>query len=187
MTSTKNRDFDPPSLCPQASSWARPPPIPCGRPHAVDMKSYRSLLKRLIQWPSGPTAEIWIYDCNLFKTVLLVTFITDLYRPKMTVYFYSVQRQNSGKFREKTPTSFHEKWTLILIFCVDVTWQGRSQAVARCWVRNTLFSKRLHCCPFFTPPPSTCVYLSHDPLPFRVDVINGWPLMCYSYTQHQAE
>ena len=27
------------------------------------------------------------------------------------------------------------------------------------------------------PPPSTCVHLSMTPVPLRVDVINGWPLM----------
>src|SRR6218665_1787123 len=29
------------------------------------------------------------------------------------------------------------------------------------------------------PPPSTCVHLSLTPSPFRVDVINGWPLRAY--------
>ena len=68
------------------------------------------LLKRLLEWPSGPKAEIQLYDCNLFKTVLLLIFITNLY--KILV--------------KKTPTSLHEKktgwclWTLIFIFCMDV-------------------------------------------------------------------
>ena len=79
-----------------------------------------ALLKRLVQLPSGPKAEIQLYDCILFKTVIL---ITNLYRRKIST-FYSVKRRNSGK--KKTPTSLHEKkterrqWTLILIFCVDV-------------------------------------------------------------------
>jgi len=46
--------------------------------------------------PSGPKAEIRLYDCNLFKTVLLLIFITNLYRRKIST-FYSVQRRNSGK------------------------------------------------------------------------------------------
>src|SRR6218665_798375 len=29
-----------------------------------------------------------------------------------------------------------------------------------------------------TPPPSTCVHLSLNPLPLCVVVINGWPLSC---------
>src|SRR6218665_476621 len=71
--------------------------------------------------PSGPKAEIRLYDCNLFKTVLLVIYITNLYRRKFST-FYSIERRNSGK---KTPSSLHEKktgyqWTLFLIFCVDV-------------------------------------------------------------------
>src|SRR6218665_3814138 len=37
-TSIKNHVFDPPSLCPHASTWAGPPSPSCGRPHTVDMK-----------------------------------------------------------------------------------------------------------------------------------------------------
>jgi len=55
-----------------------------------------ALLKRLEQWPSGPKAEIWLYDCNLFKTVVLVIYITNLYHLKIST-FYSIQRRNSGK------------------------------------------------------------------------------------------
>src|SRR6218665_1397769 len=47
-----------------------------------------AILKRLVQCPSGPIAEIRLYGCNLFKTVLLVIYILIL---------YSVQRRNSGK------------------------------------------------------------------------------------------
>jgi len=46
--------------------------------------------------PSEPKAEIRLYDCNLFKTVLLIIFITNLYHRKIST-FYSVQRRNSGK------------------------------------------------------------------------------------------
>jgi len=48
-----------------------------------------------LQWPSGPNAEIQLYDCNLFKTTLLVIYITNLYHRKIFT-FYSVQRRNSG-------------------------------------------------------------------------------------------
>ena len=95
------------------------PPTPLST--CVDMK-HIALLKRLVQWPSGPKAEIRLCDCNLFKTVLLIISITNLYRRKMLT-FYSILRRNSGK---KTLTSLREKktiwhqWTLILIFCVDV-------------------------------------------------------------------
>src|SRR6218665_564956 len=58
-----------------------------------------ALLKRLVQRPSGPKGEIRLYVCNLFKTVLLVIYITNLYRQKIST-FYSVQRQNSGKKRQ---------------------------------------------------------------------------------------
>ena len=57
----------------------------CGR-HEIHI----ALLKRLAQWPSGPKAEIRLYHCNLFKTVLLVIFITNLYRRRIST-FYSVQ------------------------------------------------------------------------------------------------
>src|SRR6218665_2700229 len=58
--------------------------------------NYTSLLKRLVQLPSGNKAEIRLYECNLFKTVLLVIYITNLYRRKFST-FYSVERQNSDK------------------------------------------------------------------------------------------
>jgi len=45
-----------------------PDPSPCGRPHAVNMKY--TLLKRLVQWPTGPKAEIRLYDCNLFNCTI---------------------------------------------------------------------------------------------------------------------
>jgi len=71
-----------------------PPPLwtsTCGR-HEIHV----ALLKQLVQLPSGLKAEIRLCDCNLFKTVLLIIFITNLYRRKIST-FYSVQRRNSGK------------------------------------------------------------------------------------------
>src|SRR6218665_1660122 len=49
------------------------------------------ILKRLVQWPSGPKAEIRLYD--LFKTALVVIYITNLYRRKSST-FNSAQRRN---------------------------------------------------------------------------------------------
>ena len=82
-----------PLLCPHASTWAGPLlwMSTCGR-HKIHI----ALLKRLVQLPSGHKTEIRLYDCNLFKTVLLVIYITNLYRRKIST-FYSVQRRNSGK------------------------------------------------------------------------------------------
>src|SRR6218665_3671359 len=97
MTSTKNQIFGPPS--PHASPlWTST----CGR-HEIHI----TLLKRLVQRPSKPNAEIRLYDCNLFKTVLLAIYITNLYCRKFST-FYSAERRNSGK---KTPISLHEKKT----------------------------------------------------------------------------
>src|SRR6218665_999571 len=123
----------------------------CGR-HEI----HTALLKRLVQWPSGPKAEIRLYDCNLFKTVLLIIFITNLYRQKIST-FYSVQKRNSGnKKRQLLCTRRRQddvSGLLILIFCVDV-----------------------HIEPTAGPPyPSICVHLSRSPL--RVDVRNGWPIL----------
>src|SRR6218665_3440320 len=87
----KKFGFLTPSPCPH-----EPDPLPlwtssCGR-HEIHI----ALLKRIAQWPSGPISEIRPYDCNLFKTVLLIIFITNLYHRKIST-FYSVQRRNSGK------------------------------------------------------------------------------------------
>jgi len=51
--------------------------------------------KWLVQWPSRRIAEIRLYDCNLFKTVLLVIYITNLYHQKNPRF--SVQSRYSGK------------------------------------------------------------------------------------------
>ena len=73
---------------PHASTWARPP-LPlwtstCGR-HEIHI----ALLKWRAQWPSGLKAEIRLYDCNLFKTVLLLIFITNRYRGKFPLFIPS--------------------------------------------------------------------------------------------------
>ena len=117
MTSTKNLIFDPPPsvhMRPQEPDPSTLWTATCGR-HEIHI----ALLKRLVQWPSGPKAEIRFYDCNLFKTVLLIIFITSLYHRKNFTFIPSKDKI----LVKRTPTSLHEKktgWTLILIFCVDV-------------------------------------------------------------------
>src|SRR6218665_3281144 len=96
---------------------------------------HSALLKRLVQRPSRPRAEIRIYDCNLFKTVLLVIYITNLYYRKISA-FIPFEDEILVK---KTPT--YLQWTLILIFCVDVH-MGLDPL-----------------------PPSTCIHLSLTPYP----------------------
>jgi len=81
----KNQVFDPPPL----STCVHMSQTPSrGRQHPIDMKYISlSVMKRLVQWPYGPKGEIQLFDCNLFKIVLLVIFITNLYRWKIsTVY-----------------------------------------------------------------------------------------------------
>ena len=95
MTSTKNQVFDPPLPCSHESTWAGPL-SPLWTYTRGRHEKHTALLKQLVQWPPGPKAEIWLCDCNLIKTVLLVIYITNLHRPKMST-FYSVQRRNSGK------------------------------------------------------------------------------------------
>jgi len=121
MASIKNWIFDPSFPCPHASTWTRPPPSlwtsTWGR-HEIRIV----LLKGLVQWPSWPKAEIRLYDCNLFQSVLLIIFISNLYRRKIST-FYSMKDEILVK---KKPTSLREKktgwcqWTVILIFCKDV-------------------------------------------------------------------
>ena len=38
---------------------------------------HTALLKWLVQWPTGPKAEIRLYDSNLFTLLLLVIYIAD--------------------------------------------------------------------------------------------------------------
>src|SRR6218665_505857 len=66
-----------------------PPPL-CGRPHSVDMKYIYT--HRSLETASTMTflkCEIRLYDCNLFNTVLLVIFITNLYRQKFPLFIRS--------------------------------------------------------------------------------------------------
>src|SRR6218665_811319 len=70
-----------PSLCPHAPD--SPPPLwtsTCGQ-----HKLHIALLKRLVQRPSGPKAEIRRYDC----TVVLVIYITYLYHQKISTFIPS--------------------------------------------------------------------------------------------------
>jgi len=69
----------------------------CGR-HEIHI----ILLKRIVQRPSGSKAEIRLYDCNLFITVLLIILLL-IYIAKnihleifLFISFYSVQRRNSS-------------------------------------------------------------------------------------------
>ena len=95
MMSTKNQVF-----YPLPSVHMRPhEPDPRVDEHMRSTWIHITLLKRLVQWPFRPKAEIWLHDCNLFNTVLLVIYIInwcDLYRRK-TFTFYSIRRRNSGK------------------------------------------------------------------------------------------
>jgi len=101
MMSTKILDFCFDLPCPHEPD---PPPLwtlTCGR-HEIHI----ALLKRLVHWPSGPKAEIRLYHCNWFKTVLLIIFIINLCRRKFPHLFR--ERLNSGK---KKPISLREKKT----------------------------------------------------------------------------
>ena len=103
MTSTKNIPF------------LTPHPLSTGGRHEI----HTGLLKRLVQWPTGPKAEIRLYDCNLSKTVLFVIYITNLYRWQIFT-LNSVQSRNSGLKKYTNFFAWEEgwyQWTLILIFC----------------------------------------------------------------------
>ena len=84
MMFTKNEVFEPPPLstCVHMSQTLFLPLLTstCGRHLHI------ALLKRPVQWPK---AEIRLYDCNLFKTVLLVIYITNLYRRKFPLFIPS--------------------------------------------------------------------------------------------------
>ena len=130
-----------------------PPPVQI-RPHELDPLSlwptacrrheihisdiHVTLLKQLVQWPSGPKAKIrLLYHCTLFENMLLVTYITVLHWQKVST-FYSVQRRKCGP---KTQVSLHEKKTgwcqWALIFCVDVhLLPPRPQASTSAWVEG---------------------------------------------------
>jgi len=123
----------------------------CGR-HDIGPRLHIALLKGLVQWPSGPKAEIRLYECNLFKPVLLVIYITNLYRRKFST-FYSVERRNSGK----KDTNFF-------------AWEDRMTSVDLFF--NFLCGHPHGAWPLPRPHASTWAW----PPPLHVDVINGWPL-----------
>jgi len=148
----------PPLPCPYASTWAGPPPLlwtsTCSRHeiHIVLLKRTASSLH--LQWPSGPKAEIWLQDCNLFNIVLLVIYITNLYLWKIST-FYSVQRRNSGKKYANFFAGEEDRMT-----SVD------SNFNFLCGRKHGAWS------------PSSCPHASTwawPPSPLRVNVINGWP------------
>jgi len=64
MTSTKNQVFDPP---PPVHMHPHGPDPPLWTSTRGRHEIHTALLKRLVQWPTGPKAEIRQYDCNLFK------------------------------------------------------------------------------------------------------------------------
>jgi len=104
----KNRIFDP-SLSPHEPD---PPTPTCGRSHAHSFQFSRheihiALLKRLVQWPSGPKAEIRLYGCNLFKTVLLI-ILSLIYIAEKFPHFIPSKHEILVK---KMPTSLQEKKT----------------------------------------------------------------------------
>ena len=132
MTSTKNHVYHPFPLVDghMRSTWN-------GEIHI-------GFLKRIVglQWHSGPRpeAEIQLHDCNLSKTVLLVIYITNLYRRKMST-FYSVQRRNSGK----SDVNFFP-------------WEDRMTSVDS---NFNFLHERPHGA--WLPPPFTCVHLILPP------------------------
>ena len=146
MTSTKKLGF-----------WPLPLPTWAGHPSWTSTwgrhEIHIALLKRIVQWSSGPKAEIRLYDCNLFKTVLLVIYITDLYHRKFST-FYSIERRNSGK----KDTNFFA-WEEDRMTSVDYNFNFLCGRPHGSWPL-----------PIHMRPPEP------DPSPLRVDVINGWPL-----------
>src|SRR6218665_2342901 len=59
-------NFPPPSPCLHASTWAGPPSPLWTSTHGRH-EIHTALLKWLVQCPTGPKAEIRLYDSNLFK------------------------------------------------------------------------------------------------------------------------
>jgi len=113
MTSTKNQVLDPPP-----STWAGPPPSPLVDVHMWSMWCGRreihvALLKQPVQWPSGLKAEIRLYDCNLFKTVLLVIYITNLYRWKISTFYSGKKDANFFAWDEDRMTSVDSNFNFL--------------------------------------------------------------------------
>ena len=156
MTYTKNQIFD---LSPNVHMGPHEPdPLPLWTSTYGRHEIHIALLQQLVQWPSRPKAEIRLYDCNFFNTVLLVIFITNLYRQKMST-FYSVQRWNSGKKDANFFAREEDRMT-----SVDSNFNFLCGHPHGAWP--------------ILPSPSTWAW----PLPLCVDVINGWPLFCLVYT-----
>ena len=99
MTSTKNSGFWIP-LLPVHMRPHKSDPLPLWKSTWGRHEIHIALLKRLVQWSSGPKAKIRLYGCNLFKTVLWVIYTTNLYHRKFST-FYSVERRNSGLKRHQ--------------------------------------------------------------------------------------
>ena len=149
----KNQAFDPSPLS-TCIHMGQTRPSPLWTSTRGRHEKHTALLKRLVQWPSGPKAEIRLYDCNLFKTVLLVIYTTNLYRRKIST-FYSVQRRNSGKIY----TNFFA-WEEDRMMSVDSNFNFLCIRPHGAW----------------PPTPSKCDHLSLKPSPLCVDIINGWHL-----------
>jgi len=74
LSTRKSRFLTPPSVH-MRQDETDPTPFWTSTYHRHD--KHTNLLKQLIHehWPSRPKTEIRLYDCNLFKTVLLVIVI----------------------------------------------------------------------------------------------------------------
>jgi len=91
----KNPVFEPLSLSTCVNIYRIPLPLwtfTCGQ-----LETNIALLKRIVQWPSGPRAEFRLYDCNLFKTVLVVIFITNLFLRKISTFISGLRRHSGWK------------------------------------------------------------------------------------------
>ena len=115
----KNRVFDPPvHMRPHGPD----PPPPLWTSTRGWHEIHNALLKWLVQWPTGPKAEIRLYDFNLFKTLLLVIYITNLYHRKISTFFQS-KTEIMVKKRRQILCMRRRQYDvsgLVLIFCVDV-------------------------------------------------------------------
>jgi len=117
---------------------------------------HTALLTQLVQWVNDlPDLKLkfdYNYDCTLFNCTISNLYYTNLCRRKIFTC-YSVQRRNSGKndanffaWEEDRMTSADSNFNFLC---------GRPHGA---W------------------PPSPVHMRPPEPLPLRVDVINGWPL-----------
>ena len=67
MTPKKNQVFDPLPPVHMRPHEPDPLPSPLWTPTRGRHEIHTALLKWLVQWPTGPKAEIRLYDSNLFK------------------------------------------------------------------------------------------------------------------------